>query len=562
MKQRLTKNLSLAIIGTLATGMATSCVDDNYDLSDVDTTVRVQVNDLTVPVNIDEITLESIFDLKKDDHIEIIDGKYTVIYEGDYNSSPINEKVIELRRPTIQSTHVTIGAVPGGNIVHYPVDVTPSTFSYNATNVTEDIISIDQVKGIVDMTVNIKLTGAKDCDFTLSDGVVQLPKGLVFVTVPGKYDATTGHLELNDNISFRNNLTFQLQATAIDFAKSGAVYDRTKHTVVFNGQIGLLSGDITVDAAKATESVQLDIDYTMNDVRLTSFSGEITHSVSGVHFDPVNLSSLPDVLRQKGTDIRLLDPQIYLDVLCPVSQYGLSAQAGMRIQSLQDGKVVNSVEPSSLIVTGTDDPAGNYSFWLAPSDKNPIQTPGKYIEFKGLQDILAGNGLPDKLDISILDPSIPQQHVTDFPLGTSIGALSGKYKFYAPIELMDGSTIVYSDIEDGWNTEDVDKITVTKMTVKGVVNTTIPVALHITGYPVDTKGQQINNVQITGCDVPPYAKDYELTLVVTGEFTHLDGIEFRAEARAEGDAEALRPDMSIKLTKIRPTVTGYYDTTL
>ncbi|MDE5657722.1 MAG: hypothetical protein K2I25_01540 [Muribaculaceae bacterium] len=52
-------NLSI-IRGTafaaLTTVALTGCVDDKYDLSDIDTTAGIKVNDLVVPVNIDAVT--------------------------------------------------------------------------------------------------------------------------------------------------------------------------------------------------------------------------------------------------------------------------------------------------------------------------------------------------------------------------------------------------------------------------------------------------------------------------------------------------------------------------
>ncbi len=45
-------NLSLFCAAVAAMPLV-GCIDDNYDLSDIDTTVRVQVNDLEVPVNLD-----------------------------------------------------------------------------------------------------------------------------------------------------------------------------------------------------------------------------------------------------------------------------------------------------------------------------------------------------------------------------------------------------------------------------------------------------------------------------------------------------------------------------
>lgn len=55
----------------------TSCVDDGYDLSDVDSTSRFTVEDLVVPINIDELTLKDVISFDDDSKIQpvTIDGK-------------------------------------------------------------------------------------------------------------------------------------------------------------------------------------------------------------------------------------------------------------------------------------------------------------------------------------------------------------------------------------------------------------------------------------------------------------------------------------------------------
>ena len=60
----------------LAIGL-TACVDDNYDLSDIDTTTRVSINDLVVPANIDDVTLGDIITFDEESRIRAvtIDGK-------------------------------------------------------------------------------------------------------------------------------------------------------------------------------------------------------------------------------------------------------------------------------------------------------------------------------------------------------------------------------------------------------------------------------------------------------------------------------------------------------
>ncbi len=49
------KFLCCAAAASAVVGL-TGCVDDKYDLSDIDTTTRIQVNDLVLPVNIDAVT--------------------------------------------------------------------------------------------------------------------------------------------------------------------------------------------------------------------------------------------------------------------------------------------------------------------------------------------------------------------------------------------------------------------------------------------------------------------------------------------------------------------------
>ena len=67
-----------------------SCMDDAYDLSDIDTTARLQVKELTIPLNLDHITLDQIINL--DESSEIVketDANGNLIYaikkEGTFN---------------------------------------------------------------------------------------------------------------------------------------------------------------------------------------------------------------------------------------------------------------------------------------------------------------------------------------------------------------------------------------------------------------------------------------------------------------------------------------------
>ena len=51
----------------LAGGVVSGCIDDKYDLSDIDTTTELKVTDLTVPVEFDDVYLDQIIDVNEDD---------------------------------------------------------------------------------------------------------------------------------------------------------------------------------------------------------------------------------------------------------------------------------------------------------------------------------------------------------------------------------------------------------------------------------------------------------------------------------------------------------------
>ena len=82
------KHYLLAGLSAISLCLA-SCIDNDYDLSDIDTTSRLQVKDLIVPINIDDITLSQVLDLDDDSEIEEVvqpDGSviYAVRKEGDF----------------------------------------------------------------------------------------------------------------------------------------------------------------------------------------------------------------------------------------------------------------------------------------------------------------------------------------------------------------------------------------------------------------------------------------------------------------------------------------------
>lgn len=272
------------------------------------------------------------------------------------------------------------------------------------------------------------------------------------------------------------------------------------------------------------------------------------------------------MLSQKDTRIILENPQIYLSITNPVAQYGLAASTGLGITSVfkdENGTVTGTTYHSLDNGTFEVSALPSSAYCLAPT--KPSSDPQGYenasfVPFHSLQTVLEGQGLPAELDIDLVNPSVFNQAVNHIPLGRSLGDVKGNYRFVAPLSFGAGSQLIYTDTEDGWNDEDVDKITIETLQVETTVSSQLPIEVNFTAYPIDIHGNRINNVSVEGAAVPANASDHKLVIRITGEIQHLDGVVFTATATVPADMESpLNPSQSISCKDIRATVSGYYE---
>ena len=98
-----------------------------------------------------------------------------------------------------------------------------------------------------------------------------------------------------------------------------------------------------------------------------------------------------------------------------------------------------------------------------------------------------------------------------------------------------------------------------KLSVSVNVDNGTPLGFQLTAYPLDKDGNRIAGVDITASSIAPNTANQEVVISMTGEISGLDGIEYVAEAHAGSAENALRPNMSLHLSNIRATVSGYYD---
>lgn len=551
--------IALLTLTTLA-----GCVDDNYDLSDIDTTAGIRVNDLVVPVNIDAVTLGSVIDLKEGESIEIVNGQYAVVKTGDFTSSSVNIRAIAMEAPSIESTSHDCKLIPG--TMNFDISSKPSGFSYRTSDVTDCIVSIEEIGTHWTLTINMRIrelynSGATGVTATVEDLLFVLPKGLSLAHGNENYDPRTGLYHAGTHDFVNGQLSISIEATSMNAIEAGVEYDYATHTASLEGTCAVHGGTLHLANQGGYSTLHIDSDYRMSEITATSFTGEIQYDIEGCDFNDVDLSSLPDFLSQTGTDIRLANPQIYLNVDNPLNRYSLTAETGLTITAFDNGgkRGSYSLDAPGHFYIDTDPAKRTYDFCLSPTRPDEYYVDGdmQWVGYSALGNVLSGNGIPSRLKISLDNPKLPVQRVQDLQLGTGLGAVTGKYTFYAPLALADGSTIAYTGTMDGWSSEYLDAVTISALTVTATADSDLPVDAELTAYPIDKEGNRIGDVEISGAHLKAMAKGEPITMTMTGTVRMLDGLRYEVRVKQE-DSKTLTPEMSIKLSNVRARVTGEY----
>jgi len=539
----------------------TGCIDDKYDLSDVDTNSEFKVNNLVVPVNVGEVTLNAIIDIDEDDpdsKIKVVNGMYAVVADGEYESDAVSFDKITASAPSLNPEIAVL--MPG-------VDGTASlpylrkAFDYEAFNIDPAIHGVDHLS-VRNLTFQVTFR-SDNGDFKISDLKLRMPQNMDATSKQGSYDSDSGVLTVPTLSSSNGVAKVVLDVDGIAFDDKNSTFDYSRHYAKYSGHIDILSGTVSNTSGGSPDN--LTVGYNLSMIDVADFSGDIQYDWKDFDMETINLSDIPDFLNQEGTDIRIVNPQLYLSFNNPLYSNGAWGEVGFRLQAYRDGEPAQVFSPDAdSFYVGKNINSERSNLYFAPekvTDLYPGYPASEYNAFSSLGDVLGGNGIPKKIAVDVTEARFPLQKVKDLKLGVNLGVVKGNYTFYAPLNLKNGSMLKYHDVIDGWGSEDLDALTISTLQVNATVSTDLPFEVSMTGYPVK-KGANgpvhIGNVEITGAQIPANAKDYPITLTITGAINNLDGIDFTAYCVAEDAQNVITPDQRISLKNIRAKVSGNY----
>ena len=264
--------------GALLALTCVSCIDDNYDLSDINTDMRFQVNDLTIPVNIDQIEMRSILDLKEDGTVKEVNGEYAILENGDFTSGEINIPQFTIASPYIEPYSETLQVSSGT----YPISTPAIPFVARGNDISDCIITFDS--GRTDTRFTLSLTADNASGLELIDGVFQLPPSLEATCSQGKYDPQTGLLTLNHTVALTQPIV--VNVTRVN-RESGVDFNAGDHSASFSGSIALKSGQLRVESQ--ANSITLRANFTLDDLPVKSLSHKTTADLRNRHPEGLHL---------------------------------------------------------------------------------------------------------------------------------------------------------------------------------------------------------------------------------------------------------------------------------
>lgn len=579
---RLRSNFLFPVVGAF---LLSGCVDDAYDLSNIDTSAELKVNGLALPLNIEDITLDDVINVNNNGRIRVVNGEYVLFEEGEFESdnlmidpihadAPDSDKTVnyldlvlpeasELQRRAAANEPIT---------AEYHLKEDFSNYRYEISNLSEHLVSLKRIEAKMSVSTKLRIEGLNADDhlsIDFKDITIHLPKGLEISNHPGVYDTETGTLTIDHLPTVDNGVKLDVDIEGIDFEQAGLFIDQVLNSMTFDEKFTLAEGKIVVvtdDISKLPKQIGLTKECDFSDIDVTSFTGAIKYDFDGFDIAPIYLTDLPAVLTQEQTDLHIANPQIYLSINNPAAPYKVSAQTGLKFTTHRSGLEDKEYTlDNGYFTLGYEQGTGNQLFCLSPDVPETFYEGfdgATHVPFSTLGDVLSGNGVPTSIDISLVNPCIPEQMVENVEIGVDMGKVKGRYLFYSPLALAKESIIVYNEIVDGLSSDVTEDLTISQINITADISTDLPIGAKMAVYPMDKNGNRIQNVQVSPFEIPANAKAFPLDIVVTGEITDLDGIMFEAVAQPDGSETSLKPSQSISLKGIKVRVSGKYTTKL
>lgn len=607
----------------LASCLLSACVDDKYDVNDMDMTIG-STSDLALPsLSTDSILLKNIMDLGEDDIIKVKDGEFRLVTSGQANMTETEVNEITISKPNIEAVHTNVQLNTNGNPARYRAvaGVPDETFAYTITEqnkaffevnetsnvISEDLVDVDAVafkEGIV-LKSTLNLTFSNGGDFIkkihLQNLSLSTPKDLSFekaeLTYTQNGQSRTNQVSISDglvSISGENDVVVDAGkpvylALTLDMAEvngNGISFVNKKIEInslfKFNGTFAIKSEEFeNLSAAQLQQIQDNGIASVIPQEVAFDIVSAFSDNISVVRVDaiaqkavsepePIVLDNMPNFLKDESVKIVLNNPPFIIEWNNPfpagsvVNPDAAAVKNNLTIESVKGDEVI-----ARKLATLSGIPSGKSILVLADAPAT-AEVPARYASYNRINVVVENLNellmtIPDKICINFAPVTIALKDLVPGQYNTQVD-----YCVDTPLEFLDGSKLIYEDVEDVEDDmDDASDFDAKAIEIQANVVTNLPMDLTLSVDALDRNGRSLKGGVIDVNDVVVGAHKGDIsettTQAVVINITPREGhsirellqnmakFVYRAEFEGEGK---LYENASIKLTNVKATIKG------
>ncbi len=501
--------------------LTASCIDDDYDLSNIDTRVGAGSDTLSLPGNnnTQDITLDDVFDLSYTHFVAVDEDGYYYLRADDNATHSMKTSIAKIKA-TDNTTHtseftftredLSFGAMAKTRRVNREIAAhftgTIGVYDLTMHNIPASIVDLDYVA----TTANIRTTVSFSSNFRAGVNNIASVK-LFFPKFMDVEKVVVGEeeIEVNDdntamlyNVSPKSSTTIHVTVKGLDFTKTpeeGCILEYVKGDNIHVKGVVTATGtvyqsDVDLSKLHASDVYTLTGKAVIGTVTINGAKGYFSPEVDFDRLGRVNIGSLPLFLDDDNVVLDLADLRLDLDV---DSDLPLALLVNGALVGTNDDK-----EVCRVVVPQFDIPENFNGVISFRNQKRKAEGDTLVVEVPQLNEVL--KKIPHTIYFTDLEVVGNHEQLCELQFGHTYKA-AANFSLQAPMAFGPEAQIIYRHPYSHWNhvLKDVSFVTDEQGKPKGYCVATadmenkMPFFLSMSAYGIDVNGDSISTQRLS-----------------------------------------------------------------
>lgn len=559
MKKKTFSSKLFLILGTAAVVGFSGCTDNDYDLSEIDSTIGIGGDGLEIPsLSTEIIPLKDVLELEANGSVveDEVSGDY-VFRQSGADVAPVHpfiDKItvaeqnsvsndLELTFSSASGSRRRSATRAGGQSV--VADGWIQAFTYEG-NKPEEVVDLYEAEVSSKVTLDIDFSDVKSVVSKFDQIEVDMPAFMTINNVKcGGYAFEQSGSKLTlKNVYTSSNMTITADITSLNFKEKDTSYGSLSISggkVKMEGKVHVTAVASSFNSGAGTTGRKISSVMNMSKFVVNAATGKFNPEIALSDLGNIKVSGIPDFLQGGNVVVDFYNPQIKLTV---TSDMDVPGTLNGVIKSFKNGQLLATVNVDNI-----------------PIDANKTSTIcicRRSEGVSGFDHVLTNPNLsklietiPDNITFSA-NASADQTNNYRFELGHNY-TVQPAYSVDAPIAFGENASIEYRDTLDGWNDniKDFELAEGAYVNMDASIKSCVPAYMTVSAVPVDVNGNAISadelSVEVTGSVEASKDGVSETTSPVNikvsqmkkGAMKKLDGIVFVVAGKASDGNNAV-----------------------